>query len=294
MEIGQLHTFLAVLEHGGFTKAAAALSLSQPTVSFHIKALEECVGARLLDREVGRIRATPAGATLARYAKKIVSMRAEALAKMRSSEDLTAGHLHLAASTITGEYLLPPLLGSFRRSHPGIQIKVHVSDSQEALASLLSEEYELAFVGTRQSDRRVIFEEFADDEILLVGPLPNPFAPAGKITSAELKSVPLVFRESGSGTRRSLDDFLEKHPLAGSLEMGSTEAVKRAVRNGMGLGFVARSAIADEVRDGTLAIVKTPGMPVRRSYYSARLKGTTLSAAAESFHSLVHGRGDER
>jgi len=290
VEIGQLQTFLAVLEHGGFSRAAAALRLTQPTVSFHIKALEEAVGARLLDREGGRIRATPAGVTLARYAKRIVGMRAEALQKIRSGENLEAGHLHIAASTIPGEYLLPPFLGAFRARHPAVQIKVRVSDSQDALAALLSEEYELGFVGSRQNDRRVVFNPFAEDEIVVVGPRPNPFAPKGSLTLAELARAPLVFRESGSGTRRSLGTFAEKNSLNGALEMGSTEAVKRAVRHGMGLGFVGLAAVADELRTGVLGIVKVPGTPIRRAFYSARLKGSTPSAAARAFLSMVHGR----
>lgn len=290
MEIGQLRTFLAVLDHGGFSRAAAALKLTQPTVSFHIKSLEESLGVRLLDRSGGRVRATSAGETLARYAKQIDGLCSEALVKIRLSEDLEAGHLQVAASTIPGEYLLPPLLGEFRRKHPMVRIKMRVSDSEEAISALLSEEYEVAFVGSRAADRRVLYAPFADDEIVVVGPKPNPFAPKGSLTAAELAKAPLVFREQGSGTRRSLGAFAEKHALAGTLEMGSTEAVKRAVRNGMGLGFVGLAAVADDLAAGILSLVRVPGTPVKRSFYSARLKGSTLSAAAKAFLLLVHGK----
>jgi DNA-binding transcriptional LysR family regulator len=290
VEIGQLQTFLAILEHGGFSRAAAALRLTQPTVSFHIKSLEESLGVRLLDREGGRVRPTPAGTALARYAKRIVGLRAEALVKIRASEDLEAGHLHLAASNIPGEYLLPPFLAAFRRKHPAVQIKVRVSDSQEALAALHSEEYEVAFVGTRQGDRSIAFEPFAEDEVVLVGPVPDPFAPSGALTAADLRKVPLVSRELGSGTRRTVAAYVEKHGLSGTLEVGSTEAVKRAVRNGMGLGFVSRAAVGDELLAGSLEIVKAPGTPIRRAFYAARLKGSTLSAAARAFLALVLGR----
>jgi DNA-binding transcriptional LysR family regulator len=290
MEIGQLRTFLAVLEHGGFSRAAATLKLTQPTVSFHIKSLEASLGVRLLDRAGGRIRATSAGETLARYAKQIDGLCGEALVKIRLSEDLEAGHLQVAASTIPGEYLLPPILGEFRRRHPMVHIKVRVSDSQEALASLLAEESEIAFVGTRQGDRRLLYAPFADDEIVVIGPRPNPFAPKGSLTPAELARAPLVFREQGSGTRRSLGAFAERNGIGASLEMGSTEAVKRAVRHGMGLGFVGLAAVADDVASGALSLVKVKGLPIRRSFYSVRLKGSTLSAAAKAFLALVHGR----
>jgi DNA-binding transcriptional LysR family regulator len=288
MEIGQLRTFLAVLEHEGFSRAAAALKLTQPTVSFHIKSLEESLGVRLLDRSGGKVRATPAGETLARYAGQIDALCAEAIVKIRRNEDVEGGHLQIAASTIPGEYLLPPLLGEYRRRHPMVRIRMRVSDSEAALASLLSSESEVAFVGSKSADRRLVFVPFADDAIVLVGPKPNPFAPKGSLSSAALAATPLILRETGSGTRRSLGAFAEKRALTGAVEMGSTEAVKRAVKQGMGLGFVGLAAVAEELAAGTLGLVKVPGLPVRRSFYSARLKGATLSAAARTFLDLVH------
>jgi DNA-binding transcriptional LysR family regulator len=294
MEMGQLQTFLAILERGGFSRAATALGLTQPTVSFHVKSLEDALGVRLLDREGGRIRATPAGVALAKYAKQIVSLRAEAMVKIRASEDLEAGHLHIAASTIPGEYLLPPALAAFRQKHPAVEIKVHVSDSQEALALLIGDEYEIAFVGTKRSDRRIVYAPFARDEVVLVGPSPNPFAREGRISPAALKNVPLVGRETGSGTRVTVGGLMQRSGISGSLEMGSTEAVKRAVRHGMGLGFVSRTAVEDEVRSGVLEIVQAPGLPVKRAFFSARVKGATLSAAARAFLDHVHKEGARR
>jgi len=107
MDVGQLRTFLAVLEHGSFSHAAEALRIGQSTASFHIKALETSVGTRLLDRRGGRVRPTATGAVLRRYALRIVSLRDEALARLRAEESGEAGRLTIAASTIPGEYLLP-------------------------------------------------------------------------------------------------------------------------------------------------------------------------------------------
>ncbi|HEY3174131.1 MAG TPA: selenium metabolism-associated LysR family transcriptional regulator [Candidatus Polarisedimenticolia bacterium] len=288
MEIAQLRTFLAVLEHAGFSRAARALATTQSTVSFHIKSLEKDVGARLLDRDAGRVRPTQAGRALARYASRILALRSEALERIHSLEGLAAGQLDLAASTIPGEYLLPAILAGFRGSHPSVQIKVRVSDSAGALGALLADECELAFLGTRQADRRVIYTPFADDEIILIGPVPNPFAPVGSLTTSRLREVPLVLRESGSGTRRSMASLLSRHGLRGAAELGSTEAVKRGVLSGMGLGFVSRLSVRDELKAGALAVVKAPGLPVRRSIYAARLRGRSLSAAARAFLDLVN------
>ena len=290
MDVAQLRTFLAVLDHAGFSRAARGLNLTQSTVSFHIKSLETDVGARLLDRDGGRVRPTQAGRTLARYAARIIALRAEALEQVHALESLTAGRLDIAASTIPGEYLLPGMLSEYRRRNPSVEIRVRVSDSAAALNSLLAQECDLAFLGTRQSDRRVVFTPFADDEIVLVATTPNTFVPDGALTPARLREAPLLLREAGSGTRRSIAAFLSRHRLKGVAELGSTEAVKRSVRSGMGLGFVSRHAGEEELKSGALAIVKAPGLPIRRSFYVARLRGSTLPAAARAFLDLLHKR----
>ena len=288
MEFAQLRTFVAVLEHASFSRAARSLNTTQSTVSFHIKSLEKDVGARLLDRDAARVRPTQAGRALARYASRILALRSEALERIHSLEGLAVGQLDLAASTIPGEYLLPGLLAAFRSLHPSVQIRVRVFDSAGALNALLADECEMAFLGTRQADRRVVFTPFAEDEIILIGPVPNPFAPGGTLTAARLREVPLLLRESGSGTRRSMAAILSRHGLRGAIELGSTEAVKRGVLSGMGLGFVSRHSVRDELKHAALAAVKAPGLPIRRSFYAACLRGRSLSAAARAFLDLVN------
>src|SRR5262245_19682297 len=174
MELGQLRTFLAVLEHGSFSRAAQALRVGQSTVSFHIRALEESAGARLLDRRGRSVRVTSAGASLRRDATRMLSLHEEALARIRSNEAGEAGALAIAASSVPGEHLLPPVLAAFRRKHPGVEIAVSVSDSRRALASLLAQDCDLALIGAREADRRITFTAFAEDEIVLAGPAGGP------------------------------------------------------------------------------------------------------------------------
>lgn len=288
MEFDQLRTFLAVLEHRSFVRAGEALGIGQSTVSFHVKALEQRVGVVLLERGRGSVGPTAAGRVLLPYAQRVVALVDEASARMDTRKKGEVGELALAASTIPGEYLLPPLLARFRREHPGIRLEMAVFDSEEALAALLAREVDLAIVGKRPRGRELVSEVFAHDEIVLVGPAESPFAPLGKLTPRELREVPLVLREQGSGTREAIARFLPHvHDSKHALRVGSTEAAKRCVQHGMGLAFLSRQAVASELAAGLFTVVELAGTPVRRTFYWARHRAVTPSAATQAFLALI-------
>jgi DNA-binding transcriptional LysR family regulator len=291
MEFDQLRTFLAVLEHKSFVRAGQALHVGQSTVSFHVKALESRVGATLIERGRGAIEPTAAGRVLQPYAERIVALVDEAGLRLRAGESGEVGRLVLAASTIPGEYLVPALLAEFRRNHPRIQVEMGVSDSEQAITALLARKVDLALVGKKPRDRRVIASLFASDEVVLVGPVPNPFAPKGRLTLKELRGVPLILREQGSGTRDAIARILPHLGDAPVLRVGSSEAAKRCVQHGLGLAFVSRQAVGGEVAAGLFQVVELPGTPVRRPFYVAHLRSVTPSAAARAFLALLD-RGD--
>src|SRR5262245_46080746 len=239
MEFDQLRTFLAVLEHKSFVRAGQALHLGQSTVSFHIKSLEQRVGATLLERGRGNVEPTAAGRVLLPYAERIIGLVDEAAARLRAGENGEVGRLVIAASTIPGEYLAPALLAEFRKRHPRIRVEMDVSDSEMATSALLAREADLALVGSKPRDRRLSASIFASDEVVLVGPAPNPFAPKGRLTLKELADVPLILREQGSGTRGAIARILPHlGERAAVLRVGSSEAAKRCVQHGLGLAFV--------------------------------------------------------
>ena len=292
MDIDQLRTFLAVVEHASFSRAAEALHVGQSTVSFHIKALETSVGSRLLDRGRGRVRPTAAGGLLRRYAERIVALREEAIVHLRDEERGTAGHITIAASTVPAEYVLPPLLAAFRRHHPGVGVTVTVSDSGGAGAAVLGEQCDLAVTGKRIRDRRVVSSALAEDEVVLVGPCPNPFAPSGRLTLDELRAQPLVLREEGSGTRDAVLSILARVAAIAApdatvsrafVQVGSPEAAKRCVREGLGLTFISRLAVAEELASGRLSLVELPDTPVRRRFWLARPSASSPTAATRAF-----------
>lgn len=291
MEFDQLRTFLAVLEHKSFVRAGQALHVGQSTVSFHIKALEQRVGATLLERGRGAVEPTAAGRILQPIAARITALVDEAALRLRAGETGEVGSLTIAASTIPGEYLLPPCLAEFRERHPRIRVEMSVSDSEKATSAVLAREVDLALVGQKPRDRRLIATVFAHDEIVLIGPASGSFVPAGKLTLKELRDVPLILREQGSGTRAAIARILPQlGERAGTLRVGSTEATKRCVQHGLGLAFVSRHAVAGELAAGLFRVVELPGTPARRTFYAVRHRAVTPSAAARAFLELVHQR----
>jgi len=289
MEFDQLRTFLAVLEHKSFVRAGQALHVGQSTVSFHVKALEQRLGATLLERGRGNVAPTAAGRILQPYAERIVSLVDEATLRLRAGENGEVGRLVLAASTVPGEYLLPAILAELRRRHPRIRVEASVSDSEKAASAVLAKEADLALVGSKPRDRRLESSLFASDEIVLVGPAPNPFAPDGKLSLKELRDVPLILREQGSGTREAIARIL---PHLGerdsALRVGSSEAAKRCVQHGLGLAFLSRQAVSTELAAGRFQVVELPGTPVRRTFYVVRNRTVSPSAAVRAFLEIVH------
>ena len=293
MEFDQLRTLVSVLEHRSFTRAAEALGLSQSTVSFHIKALETSLDVRLVDRGREGVQPTIHGRLIRRYAERLLAMREEAITAVHAHVQGVVGRVTVAASTIPGEYLLPLALAELRRTHPGVDVSITVQDSRRALASLVAEECEIAIVGARPKDRRIALRPFAADEVLLVAPVPNPFVlpPDGS-----LAGVPLVLRQEGSGTRAAVADVLARARGLGEdagalVEVGSTEAAKRAVLAGLGLPFVSRIAVSDDLAAGRLEEVELPGLPVRREFFVATRRGATLSPAASALCTILSARG---
>ena len=291
MDIDQLRTFLAVLEHGSFSRAGEALGIGQSTVSFHVKALETSVGARLLDRQGGRVRPTATGAVLRRHALRIVSLRDEALAQVRAEEAGQAGRLAIAASTIPAEYLAPPLLAVFLAAHPRVAVSVEVSDSRGALARLAAHECDVALVGARARDKRMVSVRFAEDEVVLVAKA-DARAPR-RLSPPDLRRMRLIVREEGSGTRQAVAAFVARHAsalgehVAPPLQVGSSEAARRCVLQGIGMALLSRLAVAADLESGRLVVVPAPGLPVRRSFYAVRLRTVTPSAALKAFRRIL-------
>jgi DNA-binding transcriptional LysR family regulator len=292
MDLWQLAVFRHVVELKSFSKAARAVHLSQPTVSSHIKDLEEHVGARLIDRLGREALPTQAGRILYDYALRLLALREEAQTALAQHQGKLRGSLVVGGSTIPGGYILPAVIGRFNRQYPRVRLSLSVADTAEIVAAVAAGALELAVVGAESAQRAIIQEKLVDDRLRLIVPAGHPFAGRGRIAPSELAREPFIVRERGSGTLAAVRESLAR---AGApieewnivAELGSTEAVRQGVKCGLGVSILSTLAVADELDRGTLCALELEGVALTRSFYLTRHRQRSPSPLAEAFIELL-------
>lgn len=292
MDLRQLEIFVKVAEFGSFSRAAEALYLTQPTVSEHIRTLEDEVGVRLLDRLGRGAAVTRAGQLLLSYATRMLALQREARQAMDGFQGRMSGELLVGASTIPGEYVLPAMIGRFKEKYPDISITLLIGDSQTAVDWVAEGRAELGVVGARLSHRRVEYKELMPDEVVVVVPGAHPWHGRRQIMLDELRSEPLLIRERGSGTRAALEAALAEAGMdLGSFrivgEMGSTQAIKQAVKAAVGVSLVSKRAVEEECKSGLLWCLRVKDLKVTRSFHLVTHKERSRSPLAEAFRGFL-------
>jgi DNA-binding transcriptional LysR family regulator len=292
MDIHALEVFCRIMETRSFSRAAEAVSLTQPTVSGHIKNLEGEVGSSLFDRLGKEVRPTRAGEILYRYATEILRLRTAALQALDQHKGRLRGSLLIGASTIPGEYILPALLARFKARYPEIAISLRIGGSREVVSAVAEGEYEVGMVGARFDDPKLEYVRFAGDEIVLAVPAGHPWASRRRVSLADVAKGPLILREPGSGTRKATEEAFARarvEPPEGAVvaELGSNEAVRQAVRGGAGCSFISRRAIAEELKQGALATVAVEGLKLTRDFYMVTHRRRSRSPAGEAFRKFL-------
>jgi molybdate transport repressor ModE-like protein len=282
----RMRLLVEIERQGSVSAAAAAIGIGQPSASQHLRLLEAAAGQRLVERTGRGSRLTDAGHVLAARAAQALASLGAADEELGAIAGLQTGTIHLGASTAPGVYLLPDTLGCFRRSYPGVTVEVEVAASDEILRRLLAGRLQLALVGATRADKRIELEPFLEDEI--VGVAKPGLAPLkkGAIVPARLSEFMLLAREPGSSSQQTIDEELRAIRIspAGVWELGSSEAIKRAAREGLGFAFLSRYAVAEEVERGDLESFRLAGRPPLLRHFSvARLAGRPLSPAERSF-----------
>jgi len=286
MTLKQLQVFIAIADTGSFSKGGEAVSLAQSTASQHIRVLEDELGARLFDRSVSRVTLTEAGRLFYEHAARICGQCGEAIVAVRRFQGLEQASLRVGASTIPAACLIPDLLGSFTAAQPGVRLEVVQGDTREVIRLLQDETVELAVVGGRFDADTICYEEVGAERIVLAA-LPGRFT-GPMVTIQQLLEIPLLMREPGSGTRLAVDGALQKggldlNSLRVVAQLGSSEALRRAVLSGAGCAFLSSLAVGRELADGTLTVVDIAGIEISRSFYLAWRRGRSLSPAAGVF-----------
>jgi DNA-binding transcriptional LysR family regulator len=292
MDARQLEIFVKVAELGSFSRAAEALFLTQPTVSEHIRGLEEELGVRLLDR-LGRGAApTKAGQLLLGYARRILELHREARQAVDQFQGRMSGELVIAASTIPGEYVLPAFIGRFKEKYPDISISLLIGDTQRVVEWVLEGRAELAVAGAQIDQRALEYRELMPDELVLVVAAAHPWHGKKTATLEEVRAEPLIVRERGSGSRYALERALAEVGLDLSDfrvvgEMGSTQAIKQGVKAGVGISLISKRAVAEECQHGTLHCVKVKDLRFSRAFYLVTSTTRSRSPLAEAFRAFL-------
>ncbi len=288
LDLWQLEIFCAVAEHQSFSRAGEALFISQPTVTTHIAALEKRLGVKLFDRTTRRVTLTPAGKLLYRRAKALLAEHEAALQELSRFQGGLIGSVVFGASTIPGQYLLPGVMAQFCQGFPEVRLTMRIGDSQQILDSVAMGELEFGVVGVKPDDPQLHAFPLWDDEVVLIVPTYHEWATRSFVPLDDLRSQPFVFREKGSGTRQTFEQFLAQYGfsprrLTVVAEVGSTEAVKQFVAAGNAVGVVSIRAVDCETEAKRLAVVRLREGRITRQFFAAVPTDRSLSPAGETF-----------
>ena len=252
------------------------------------------MGVTLFHRRSKGLRVTEVGETVYSYAQQIFALSGKLLETVQEAQDLKSGHLVLGASTTPGEFVLPQVLGQFRRVYPGIQLELIIANTRSIVQRILSGEIDLGMVGERphQHSNELEMIDYMEDEIVLVAAPNHPITQLSSLTAQRMVSEGLIVREVGSATRQTAERHLESLGVVPriALELGSNEAVKQAAAAGGGIGVVSRLGVAAEVMAGMLTVLDVKGWNCRRPLTLVYPKDRYLSPAQRAFRSFLTDR----
>lgn len=286
MDIHQLRVFASVFKNKSFSKASKELHLTQPTISNHIKALEEEFDCKLFDRLGRTIIPTKEAGVLYSHSMEIIekaNLLKETIGQFK--KDLS-GKLVIGASTIPGVYLMPRMLKKFQKIYPAISFQILISDSRGVIENVSKHDLLLGIVGAKLGNEQIKYIPFVEDELIVVS---SPsLAKSSRITLKELITFPMVLREEGSGTRRETEKFLEGRGVSlDSIKIsgifGSTDAVKQAVKAGLGVSILSKFSVADELEHKILEEIKLTDLQMKRRFYIVVHKKRTLPRTYDVF-----------
>ncbi|MDM5212829.1 LysR family transcriptional regulator [Peribacillus sp. NJ4] len=274
MKIENLRMFCLVVDEGSISQAARLSFLSQPAATRQIHQLENFYNTLLFDREEGRLRVTEAGKLLYPFAKAIVNDFNHSKVVIQQSTGEYNANLIVGASLTIGEYLLPSLLGKFKKQQPEIKVTLTIKNTPRVLEDLSNDVIDLALVEGLVENTDFIVDKFAEDELILVCPFDHPWKDRKEIQLEELGNERMIWRESISGTRLIVENMLREHgvleKIESYMEIGSTQAIKSAVEAGLGISILPRLTVSRELEQGFLREVGISRIDITRNLWLVR------------------------
>jgi DNA-binding transcriptional LysR family regulator len=289
MEMTQLEFFLTVVQEGSFSKAAERVFRTQPAVSIAIRRLEEEVGAPLFERSQKTPVLTQAGELVYDYAKRILSLRDQAREVVTELRSLERGRVRIGANESTSLYLLPHLILDYRKQHPNVKVEIYRHVSERLPLEVLDRNVDLALLAYEPVDSDLESFPVLRDELVLIMPPDHPLSKRGAVAVKELGNESFLAHNVKTASRfKVIEAFAQHHtPLNITLELATVETIKRFVQLEIGLAFVPRMCVTEELERGTLATIPVKGLTYFRTIWVTHRRQMTLSHAAAAFLEIL-------
>ncbi|HEX7286612.1 MAG TPA: LysR family transcriptional regulator [Candidatus Angelobacter sp.] len=284
MDFDQLETFLEVARHASFSRAAERRFRTQPAISSQIRALEEEVGAKLFDRSGGKVALTGAGKVFQQYAEQTLQARKTMLVTVAEMERVPRGEIVVGANEATCLHILPEVFAEFKKQYPDVGVHISRLERAKILESIIENSVDFGIVSVPVEDKRLTVVNIHRDELVIIVPPGHPLSRKKQAAVADVAQFPLLLPKVGR-TRDALENLFDDRRLKPkiAMELDSSELLKRFVAADVGVGFIARSNVIEDVRAGTLAAVALADASVRRDLALVFRKDKALSRAALAF-----------
>jgi len=284
----QLEIFCKIVETGSFSKAAEEVYLTQSSVSERIANLEKAIGAKLFDRLGRKVVLTDAGRLLYKRAKRLLEEKERVWAEIQDFLGIKKGELKIGGSTIPGEYMLPRIIKKFNDSYPLINIKLTISDSKKIQNMVLDGELQLGIVGFIVPDQNIECIKLWKDELVIAVPKNHRWSKRKEIEWEELLKEPFILRERGSGTLRTMEEYLKKYPQFPEgmnivARLGSSTAIKEGIKSGLGVSIISIRALETEIKAKIIFPVRIKKINMIRYFYLIWDKRRSKSPITETF-----------
>lgn len=297
MEFKQLEAFVNVVKYKSFSKAAEATYLTQPTISTHISSLEKELGVKLVDRNGKESRPTKYGRAFYNYAINIINTRDRAVIAMTDQANEIAGAVDIKTSGIPGQFIVPEIIADFHQKYPKVTFNVEQSDSGKVWDDIQENLGDIGFTGYYANNNLKCCLLLSDRPVIIT-PRDEKFLALkkekDKLTLDDLKNEEFIWREEGSATRKTFEEWFREHgqyELNSVATVNSIEAIKECVRNGMGISVMSKTAVkGEQEREGSLLVFELEDMTMEREFYMIYNRNTTLSPAAQKFREYVESR----
>lgn len=292
MNFNHLKAFWAVAKNLSYSEAARELYVSQSTVSIQVNKLEQALGIELFEQIGRKVYLTRAGEELYRYADRIFSLAEQAKLSIQEMQGLNTGRLVIGASTTPGIYLLPPIISSFQRKYPSLEVSLEISNTHKVQEQLLANELDLGIVGQELVNENLHIELLLHDELVVITSPCDELAGQSSVSIGDLSNHRLILREPGSNTREILEERARQQgvELKASMQLSSVEAIKKAVMANLGISVVSRLALELELNSGVLKALSFSDHQLSREINLVYHQDKKLMPATQEFVSYLKQR----